>query len=89
MGAVQQPGQVFRAEVVLVGVAGLDIGALQHFEPAADGALLTRLGGDQRLVQSFSLGAEKLNIVGAREIEGVEEEEARVGKLEVLVSKIL
>jgi hypothetical protein len=66
--AVHKPGEIVRAEIVLIRISRFDIGALQHLEFAAIGALLSRPSGDERLVHCLGLRAQELDRIVVGEV---------------------
>src|SRR5690606_20206315 len=74
----RKPLQILERRIVLIRVAGLDIGALQQLKAPAVATSLARPGLDQSFVDVLRQGAEEFDVVGPRKIEGVDEEEAGV-----------
>ncbi|MNS73916.1 hypothetical protein D3C72_1073750 [compost metagenome] len=69
----------------MITVASFDIGAFQQLEATTVGALFAGPGLDQAHVHILGEGAQELDVVRARKIEGVDQQEAGVGGFDGLV----
>ena len=63
-----EPGQLFFAHGVVLGVARLDVGFLELLEHAALPAVLARPGVDQPGIETLGLGAQERQIVDVRSL---------------------
>lgn len=76
--AVDQPGQFLVGDLVVRGVASVDVGAAEQFEAALFEAAAARPGLDQPRVRLFALRPQEAELVGLGTVERPDQQEAVV-----------
>src|SRR5262249_54832356 len=72
LDASAEPGQLFLADPIMLGVARLHIGILELLEHGALAACLDRPDAMKAPVEPFRLGAQEADIVVVRRVEGAD-----------------